>query len=370
MGFLSRFLVRCTVGRSSLGAAVVVASVVAVVASASGAVAGPEADVPTGQIIFTRSVKEGSRPSLYVMGANGSRVRLFVRNAADAAVSPDGRWLAFVRGDAIWTMRRDGDKQRQVTKPPLRSKDPAATWASDSSPAWSADGRAVYFARSAFRNVSGGFSFGGMSIFSVRANGGGLRRLTKADPTDDGHCHDNPAPSPDGRVVAYANTGRCSHGDSGDILAINLKGEQVPILGHFPAVTVFGAHAWWSVVGFDPAWSPDGRRLAFAVMDLSENGPKAYARSGIWAARVDGSQARRVYDASGSIQGMDWPSGWPSAPAWSSDGRWLAFVSDVVLPSSYPGEIFVVRSDGGGLRALTKTKTIDESDPAWLPLVS
>jgi Tol biopolymer transport system component len=344
--------------------AAVAAAVVLVLGAAGAGGAAPPA--PTGEIVFTRTVKEHGRPDLYVIAADGSQLRLLVRNAADASVSRhDGR-IAFVRGDAIWTMRRDGTKQRQLTKPPLRSKEPAGTWASDSSPAWSADGRAVYFSRSEFKNVSGGFSFRGMSIFSLRADGAGLRQLTRAEPTDDGHCHDNPAPSPDGRFVAYANTGRCGHGDSGDILAVDLRGRQVPILGHFPGVTVIDGKAWWGVVGFDPVWSPDGRRLALAVLDLSGDGPTAYARSGIWVARVDGSQARRVFDASGSVPGIPWPSGWPSAPAWSRDGRWLAFGSDISLGNRYAGEIVIAKSDGSGLRPLTKTKTIDESDPAWL----
>jgi Tol biopolymer transport system component len=71
----------------------------------------------------------------------------------------------------------------------------------------------VYFSRSEYENDSNSryYVFRGMSIFSVRADGVGLRQLTKAEPTEDGHCHDNPAPSPDGRFVAYANTERCDH---------------------------------------------------------------------------------------------------------------------------------------------------------------
>ena len=66
--------------------------------------------------------------------ADGSHLRLFVRNAAEAAASPDGRQIAFVRGRAIWSMRRDGSGQRKLTQPGIA---PGTTGQlADHDPAW------------------------------------------------------------------------------------------------------------------------------------------------------------------------------------------------------------------------------------------
>jgi Tol biopolymer transport system component len=99
-----------------------------------------EVATPSGQILFTRrSGSESERTSLFRVAADGSGLRLFVRDAADAAVSPNGRRLAFVRGDAIWLMSRDGSHQVQVTRPPGEI--------ADFEPAWSANGRTIFFTR-------------------------------------------------------------------------------------------------------------------------------------------------------------------------------------------------------------------------------
>jgi len=54
-------------------------------------------------------------------------------------------------------------------------------------------------------------------------------------------------------------------------------------------------------------------------------------------------------------------------PAWSPDGRRLAFVSNLGSDASSGGyEIYLVDGDGHGLKRLTRN-TIDERDPAWSP---
>ena len=51
-----------------------------------------------------------------------------------------------------------------------------------------------------------------------------------------------------------------------------------------------------------------------------------------------------------------------AAPAWSPDGRKIAFVSD----RDGNSEIYVMNADGSGQRRLTRNPAYD-ADPAWSP---
>lgn len=211
------------------------AAVVLAVTAGTYAGAGTVA-LPAGEIVFTRA---DPHPSLYVMATDGKGVRLLVKNAADAAVSRDGRRIAFVRDRAIWLMGRDGSGQRKLTSPGASS---------DSQPAWSADGGAVFFTRStpATDLIS--------SIFSTRSSGTGLRRL----PPKDTSCAAEPAASSDGRLVAYTDYNPCDAHASPSISAVTTAGRPANLPFVFPE----------TMVSQDPAWAPDGRRLAYVASNL------------------------------------------------------------------------------------------------------
>ena len=93
-----------------------------------------------------------------------------------------------------------------------------------------------------------------------------------------------------------------------------------------------------------PAWSPDGRKLAFV-------------------SRRDGNSEIYVMNADGSEQGnlTQHPAS-DSHPSWSPDGRKLAFVSR----RDGNSEIYVMNADGSGLRNVTRAPS-DDLDPAWSP---
>jgi TolB protein len=78
-----------------------------------------------------------------------------------------------------------------------------------------------------------------------------------------------------------------------------------------------------------PAWSPDGRRLAFAVFP---NGPRE-----LWVADADGSNATKLAEADNVSQ-----------PDWSPDGSTIAYAADTGGGSA----IHVVNSDGSGDRVV------------------
>ena len=136
------------------------------------------------------------------------------------------------------------------------------------------------------------------------------------------------------------------------------------------------------------SWSPDGGSIAFV-----RHRPRR-AESGIYLARADGSHARRlaaglavgvhkvawspdghrlVFERRGQIFviGRDGTGetqltteGSNAGPAWSPDGRTIAFSSDRRHPN-FP-ELFLMNADGSGQRPLTDYG-VPGGDPNWSP---
>jgi TolB protein len=103
-----------------------------------------------------------------------------------------------------------------------------------------------------------------------------------------------------------------------------------------------------------PAWSPDGRRLAFIAGEVGANGSPVLVGDDLYVANGDGSGLRRLTrDAAHE-----------AAPAWSSDGRRIVFVRS---PAGGSGgsSIAVVNADGTGLRRLTHGEI--DLEPVWAP---
>ena len=93
-----------------------------------------------------------------------------------------------------------------------------------------------------------------------------------------------------------------------------------------------------------PAWSPDGRKLAFV-------------------SQRDGNAEIYVMNADGSAQeNLTRQPANDSHPSWSRDGGKLVFVSR----RDGNSEIYVMNADGSGLRNVTRTPW-DDLDPAWSP---
>lgn len=160
-------------------------------------------------------------------------------------------------------------------------------------------------------------------IVAINPDGSGRVRLTS---TDD-EIESNPAWSPDGRRVAFVR------GD-GSVYVMNADGSAIKrVTEPRPEVEA-------------PAWSPDGRRLAF--------GAAAGSAFAIYVVNVDGTGLRRVFQVK---------TGWVGDPDWSPDAKRLAVARD---PTEHGGEtdIYVMSADGSAARRVTRTHG-DEGAPDW-----
>jgi TolB protein len=109
-----------------------------------------------------------------------------------------------------------------------------------------------------------------------------------------------------------------------------------------------GADAETALASFEPiispAWSPDGRRLAYVSFEAKK--PVVYVHS-----LIDGK--RHVV---ANFRGSN------SAPAWSPDGKTIA----VTLSREGGSQIFLLNPDGSGARRLTSSAAID-TEPRFSP---
>lgn len=94
-----------------------------------------------------------------------------------------------------------------------------------------------------------------------------------------------------------------------------------------------------------PAWSPDGRELAYVSFDTTR-------KAVVYAQEVASGKRRTLANFRGSN----------SAPAWSPDGRQLA----VTLSRDGGSQLYVMGRDGEGVRRLTTSSAID-TEAAWSP---
>lgn len=114
---------------------------------------------------------------------------------------------------------------------------------------------------------------------------------------------------------------------------------------------------WWNTAGapgyaIQPAWSPDGSKIAFAGF-LSSTGTATSSSvpgsaSEIFVVNADGTGLTRL--TNNTV--MD------EMPAWSPDGTKIAFASDY--------QIYVMNADGTELTRLTHDNAFD-AEPSWSP---
>ena len=330
--------------------------IAAACAAGSSASGSPAVAERPPQIVFVRQNEDsGVEYRLFLSDASGRTVKRITREEAlDPAWSPDGSLIAY-------STDVDDNGENTITVATLRGplrRIRSGEGGEMYSAAWSPNGRLI-----AFVVVHGADSRTVTASVGVAgADGKNVRILGEAAPTA------RPTWSPDSRMLAYDGPTEIAIAS-----AVGGKPRRLVARGGDPAWSPQGTKiAFASARGVETvrpdgsgrqllvrikdaahvAWSPRGRTISFDR--YQPNYEADTIRSAVYELNPDGSGMRR----------MTSPDLAAAFASWSPDGTRLAFVA-LEGPES-GGSIYVMRSDGAGVRRITP-KSDRDTQPVWRP---
>jgi len=260
-------------------------------------------------------------------GSGFKEITRYPNNGRDPKFSPDRSKVVFVQqrrdsltnNDEIFVMDADGTNRTQLTN----SFD-----SSEGDPSYSPDGKQIVFqTRTAHIDHPGAGELGKMSCCGTR--------YTRLEITGN-----NPVFSPDGARILFSDDGIVIADPNG------AKQKRLPQQGS------------------QPSFSPDGKRIVFVSrrpFPKQHSGEPHLSRPiGITGMDVDGGNALRIV---GGFEGY-------SSPVFAPNGNQIVFsaMHDWTDRDRKTGrrpsyDIYIVNTDGSGLKNLTNTPNIDEQNP-------
>jgi len=286
--------------------------------------------------------------------------------AHDASWSPDGTKLAYVVGSGLYLANADGSDSRQLRAPTGVPDE----WAWR--PTWSPDSRRLQFVYYEMQTHKS-------QIWEMKADGSNPHVLFAAsaempmqafgDWTPDGKYYvfsswkeiDSGIPWPAANLWAVREKADFFHRRSAPT---NLTTGPIRYFVNLPssdgkAIFALSSLKHGELMRYDPhtkSLSPYASGLSAEGVSFSRDGEWVayvkYPQGELWRSRIDGNEPLQL-----SSRPL-----FASTPAWSPDGKQIAFNGLLAGEQSHP---YLVSADGGGFRRIDK---IGEGvDPAWSP---
>lgn len=260
-------------------------------------------------VVFNEADGGPGFTALYSIGSDGRNRRRLTTSGIQPitfAIAPDGRHLAISVDDAsapIWILDANGNVIRKVSSPSDESASAFGNFFDVES--WSLNGTLLVC--------------GYPDIAEMRTSGA-FKAVATDDISYDGQF------SPDGSLIVFARTGP----DGTEIATMNVDGSNIRFLTSLHG----GAEK--------PAWSPDGRRIAFSKLtpDTVIAGVRRSAQA-VYVMNADGSGLMQLSPA----------SVYDSSPTWSPDGKQLAIMRSTDEGVNF--DIYIMNADGSGAHAIT-----------------
>ena len=283
-----------------------------------------------GLISFSRYAAEGT--AIFTISGDGTNEQQVGPSAGmdiHSNWSADGSWLAFteVGSGSSWIcrMQANGSERQRLT--------PDETWSLV--PSISPNGTRIAFTS----DVDGNYE-----VYTMSMDGSDVQQLTFTDPPA---SHVGPKYSPDGVRILYAFKEQYS--DTGqDLYLMNTDGTGAQRI------------TWGMNNAESRSWSPDGARIVFnnVVNGVGQ----------LFIVNSDGTGLEQLSFNPGTTPALVLGGFFPPlkgdvTPAWSPDGEWIAYGSDI----SGNFDIHLVRPNGSDHHQVTNTPE-QELSVWWRPI--
>ncbi len=290
-----------------------------------------------------------------------------IKELGDPQLSPDGKWVAYTVKSAnlkddknyerIWMVSVSGGNAIALT----------AEGVASSHPRWSPDGKFLAFISARGGEASDDDDSGRKQVWLLNREGGEAQKLTDTiqdaqsfawSPSSDRLVLLLQDPSPAEIEAAHDKAKESKAKPKPRPWVIDRLHFREDELGYLDRrrthLYVFNIadHKQTQITSgdyddSDPAWSPDGLKIAFASNRTAE--PDLNYNTDIWTVDAD------TTDKGKSLVHVTTGSGSEAAPAWSPDGKWIAFTTqmDPKLFQYATFHIGVAPATGGEAKVLT-----------------